>query len=151
MARGVNDIEQIKMACGFGIVVAYDGILLLLFILLSMLSISVEFTLYAGVPFVLVSFLILGYGEKIEKLFLSVIDNTENGKFQITSDMMNLLGSSKENFYQLLDYNNYKRQDKNKDIFFYTGEKKDGKKNKFINKINKKNNPFQKLMNLNLK
>ena len=39
MARGVNDIEQIKMACGFGIVVAYDGILLLLFILLSMLSI----------------------------------------------------------------------------------------------------------------
>ena len=72
MARGVNDIEQIKMACGFGIVVAYDGILLLLFILLSMLSISVEFTLYAGIPFVLVSFLILGYGEKIEKLFLSV-------------------------------------------------------------------------------
>jgi len=87
----------------------------------------------------------------LEKLFLSVIDNTENGKFQITSDMMNLLGSSKENFYQLLDYMNYKRQDKNKDIFFYTGEKKDSKKNKFINKINKKNNPFQKLMNLNLK
>ena len=87
----------------------------------------------------------------LEKLFLSVIDNTKNGKFQITSDMMNLLGSSKENFYQLLDYMNYKRQDKNKDIFFYTGEKKDSKKNKFINKINKKNNPFQKLMNLNLK
>ena len=72
MARGVNDIEQIKMACGFGIVVAYDGILLLLFILISMLSISVEFTLYAAIPFVLVSFLILGYGEKIEKLFLGV-------------------------------------------------------------------------------
>ena len=35
MARGVNDIEQIKMACGFGIVVAYDGILLLLFISVS--------------------------------------------------------------------------------------------------------------------
>ena len=87
----------------------------------------------------------------LEKLFLSVIDNTKNGKFQITSDMMNLLGSSKENFYQLLDYMNYKRQDKNKDIFFYTGEKKESKKNKFINKINKKNNPFQKLMNLNLK
>ena len=26
MARGVNDIETIKMACGFGIVVAYDGV-----------------------------------------------------------------------------------------------------------------------------
>ncbi len=72
MARGVNDIEQIKMACGFGIVVAYDGILLLLFILLSMLSISVEFTLYAAIPFVLVSFLIVKYGQKIESLFLSV-------------------------------------------------------------------------------
>ncbi|MDG2006713.1 MAG: ABC transporter ATP-binding protein [Thermodesulfobacteriota bacteirum] len=72
MARGVNDIEQIKMACGFGIVVAYDGILLLLFILLSMLSISVEFTLYAATPFVLVSFLIVKYGQKIESLFLSV-------------------------------------------------------------------------------
>tara|TARA_B100000579_G_scaffold63198_2_gene46518 strand:- start:80384 stop:82123 length:1740 start_codon:yes stop_codon:yes gene_type:complete len=72
MARGVNDIEQIKMACGFGIVVAYDGILLLLFILLSMLSISVEFTLYAGVPFLIVSFLIIKYGEKIENLFLNV-------------------------------------------------------------------------------
>ena len=72
MARGVNDIEQIKMACGFGIVVAYDGILLLLFILLSMLSISVEFTVYAAIPFVLVSFLIVKYGQKIESLFLSV-------------------------------------------------------------------------------
>jgi ABC-type multidrug transport system, ATPase and permease components len=69
MARGVNDIEQIKMACGFGIVVAYDGILLLLFILLSMLSISVEFTLYAGVPFVLVSFLILEISVKRLKNF----------------------------------------------------------------------------------
>ena len=72
MARGVNDIEQIKMACGFGIVVAYDGILLLLFILLSMLSISVEFTLYAGIPFLVVSFLIIKYGQKIENLFLNV-------------------------------------------------------------------------------
>ena len=72
MARGVNDIEQIKMACGFGIVVAYDGILLLLFILASMFSISVEFTLYAAIPFVLVSFLIVKYGQKIESLFLNV-------------------------------------------------------------------------------
>ena len=37
MARGVNDIETIKMACGFGIVVAYDGIVLLTFIFISML------------------------------------------------------------------------------------------------------------------
>ena len=33
MARGVNDIETIKMACGFGIVVAYDGIVLLIMLI----------------------------------------------------------------------------------------------------------------------
>jgi len=87
----------------------------------------------------------------LEKLFLKIIENTKEGKFQITSEMMNLLGSSKENFYQLLDYMNYKRPDKKKDIFFYTGDKKERKKTRFINKIDKKDNPFQKLMGLNLK
>ena len=48
MARGVNDIETIKMACGFGIVVAYDGIVLLTFIFISMFLISPIFTLYAS-------------------------------------------------------------------------------------------------------
>ena len=46
MARGVNDIETIKMACGFGIVVAYDGIVLLAFIFVCMFLISPEFTIY---------------------------------------------------------------------------------------------------------
>ena len=87
----------------------------------------------------------------LEKLFLKIIENTKEGKFQITSEMMNLLGSSKENFYQLLDYMNYKRPDKKKDIFFYTGDKKERKKTRFINKIDKKDNPFQKLMSLNIK
>ena len=36
MARGVNDIETIKMACGFGVVLVYDGVLLLGFIFISM-------------------------------------------------------------------------------------------------------------------
>ena len=36
MTRGVNDIENIKMACGFGIVLVYDGIVLLAFIFISM-------------------------------------------------------------------------------------------------------------------
>ena len=72
MARGVNDIESIQMACGFGIVVAYDGILLLVFILFSMMMISLEFTLFAALPFLIVSFLIVKYGQKIENLFLNV-------------------------------------------------------------------------------
>lgn len=78
MARGVNDIEQIKMACGFGIVVAYDGILLLFFILFSMFSISPQFTLYAGIPFLVVSFLIVKYGQRIENLFLNVQKSFSN-------------------------------------------------------------------------
>ena len=84
----------------------------------------------------------------LEKFFIKIIENTKQGKFQITSEMMNLLGSSKENFYQLLDLMNYKREDKKKDIFSYTGDKKIRKKTKFINK---NNNPFKKLMSLNLK
>ena len=31
---------------------------------------------------------------------------------------MNLLGSTKENFYKLLDLMNYKKKSKEKDIFF---------------------------------
>ncbi len=84
----------------------------------------------------------------LEKLFLKIIENTKQGKFQITSEMMNLLGSSKENFYQLLHLMNYKREDKKKDIFLYTGDKKIRKKTRFDNK---NNNPFKKLMSLNLK
>ena len=72
MTRGVNDIENIKMACGFGIVLVYDGIVLLAFIFISMFIISPEFTLYAAIPFVLMGFLILRYGDYIQKLFLEV-------------------------------------------------------------------------------
>ena len=39
----------------------------------------------------------------LEKLFLNIIENTKNGKFKINSDMMNLLGCSKENFFQLVN------------------------------------------------
>ena len=69
-------------------------------------------------------------------------------QFQITSEMMNLLGCSKENFYQLLDLMNYKREGKKKDIFLYIGDKKIRKKTKFINE---NNNPFKKLISLNIK
>ena len=86
----------------------------------------------------------------LEKLFLKIIENTKND-FQISSEMMNLLGSTKENFYKLLDLMNYKKKSKEKDIFFYIGDKKNRKKTQFMRKINRKDNPFQKLMGLNLK
>ena len=75
----------------------------------------------------------------------------EKNDFQVNSEMMNLLGSSKENFYELLNLMNYRKKDKEKDTFFYIGSKKNKRKNRFMNKINNKDNPFQKLQALNVK
>ena len=61
--------------------------------------------------------------------------------------MMNLVGCNKEDFYSLMLSMNYKKS-KEIDTYFYVGENK--KKNKFFN-INKKENPFNKLLTLNLK
>ena len=61
--------------------------------------------------------------------------------------MMNLLGCSKENFYKLMAYMNYKK-DKIVDTYVFIGERK--KKDKLI-KFDKKDNPFNKLLSLNIK
>ena len=61
--------------------------------------------------------------------------------------MMNLLGCSKDNFYKLMTYMNYKK-DKNEDTYIYQGEKR--KKNTYF-KFDKKENPFNKLLSLNIK
>ena len=60
---------------------------------------------------------------------------------------MNLVGCSKENFYKLMDYMNYKK-DVTADTYIYKGEKK--RKEKLI-KFDKKENPFNKLLALNIK
>ncbi len=62
--------------------------------------------------------------------------------------MMNLLGCSKENFFQLMNLMNYKKENTKEDLFFYKGSKKYNNKTKHINK---KDSPFKKLMSLNLK
>jgi ATP-dependent RNA helicase SUPV3L1/SUV3 len=82
----------------------------------------------------------------LEKLFIKIIDSTANRKFKINSEMMNLLGCSKENFYKLMAYMNYKK-DKAVDTYVFKGEKK--KKEKLI-KFDKKENPFNKLLSLKL-
>ena len=83
----------------------------------------------------------------LEKLFLKIIDNTKNKKFKINAEMMNLLGCSKENFYKLMIYMNYKK-DKAVDTYIFKGERK--KKEKII-RFDKKENPFNKLLSLNIK
>ena len=83
----------------------------------------------------------------LEKLFIKIIEKTNDKKFKINAEMMNLLGCSKENFYKLMSHMNYKK-DKTVDTYIFQGEKR--KKRKFI-KIDKKENPFNKLLSLNIK
>jgi len=83
----------------------------------------------------------------LEKLFIKIIDCTKDRKFKINADMMNLLGCSKENFYKLMTYMNYKK-DKVVDTYVFKGERR--KKEKLI-KFDKKENPFNKLLSLNIK
>ena len=61
--------------------------------------------------------------------------------------MMNLLGCSKENFYKLMTYMNYKK-DNTIDTYVFKGEKK--KKEKIL-QFDKNENPFNKLLSLNIK
>ena len=83
----------------------------------------------------------------LEKLFIKIIEKSKDGKFQINSDMMNLLGCKKENFFQLMGLMNYKK-DNTEGHFIYKGEKKDKKMKKFIKKTD---NPFKKLQSLSFK
>ena len=83
----------------------------------------------------------------LEKLFLKILENTKDKKFKVNAEMMNLLGCSKENFYKLMTYMNYKK-DKSIDTYIFRGEKKKSVK---IIQFDKKENPFKKLLSLNLK
>ena len=86
----------------------------------------------------------------LERLFLKIIENSKDGIFKIDSNMINLIGCSKENFYKLLELMSYKhtKKDGDKEVFFkYQPKNITNKKNKFAKKINK-NNPFEKLSEL---
>ena len=83
----------------------------------------------------------------LEKLFLKIMNNTKDKKFKINAEMMNLLGCTKDNFYKLMTYMNYKK-DKLADTYIFKGERK--KKEKII-RFDKKENPFNKLLSLNIK
>ncbi len=84
----------------------------------------------------------------LEKLFIQIIEKTKDGKFQISSDMMNLIGCSKQNFYELMGLMKYKKHNEKEDMFKYIGQRKKVDKRKTLAK---KYSPFTKLMSLNLK
>tara|TARA_Y100000590_G_scaffold381512_1_gene450729 strand:+ start:1220 stop:3712 length:2493 start_codon:yes stop_codon:yes gene_type:complete len=86
----------------------------------------------------------------LERFFLKIMENTKDGFFKIDSDMINLIGCSKDNFIKLLDLMEYKpKKIENSEEEFYAYKpkyiRKDKKKN--IKKDNK-DNPFEKLSEL---
>ena len=86
----------------------------------------------------------------LERLFLKIIENSKDGTFKIDSEMINLIGCSKENFFKLLelmDYKSKKNKDKKVEFFIYKPRLIKNERSK-INKKISKNNPFEKLSEL---
>ena len=86
----------------------------------------------------------------LERLFLKIIEVNKNGMFKIDSDMINLIGCNKENFFKLLnlmEYRSKKVVDSKEEFFIYKPKFNKKKKDKNSKKINK-DNPFDKLSGL---
>ena len=86
----------------------------------------------------------------LERLFLQIIENTKNGMFKVDSNMINLIGCNKENFFKLMKLMQYKQKKVENSLEEYFIYRPMYKKNKSI-KINKKlnkNTPFDKLSEL---
>jgi ATP-dependent RNA helicase SUPV3L1/SUV3 len=84
----------------------------------------------------------------LEKLFINIIDVTVDRKFKISSEMMNLLGCTKENFFMLMKLMNY-RKSKDSDTYYFFSNNKKNKDKATLNK--NKVSPFSKLLALNIK
>ena len=86
----------------------------------------------------------------LERLFLKIIENIKDGIIKIDSNMINLIGCSKENFYKLLELMEYKRKkikDDKEEFFIYKPRFSKSVKGKKDKKISK-DNPFGKLTEL---
>ena len=86
----------------------------------------------------------------LERLFLKIIEKTKDGIFKIDSDMINLIGCNKENFFELMKLMQYKQKtisENKEDFFVYQPKYKKNKKIKNITK-DKNSSPFDKLSEL---
>jgi len=83
----------------------------------------------------------------LERFFIKIIESNKNGIIKVDSNMINLIGCNKENFFKLLKLMDYraKKSVNNKQEFFTYKPKLI--KNKITKKVNdtNKNNPFEKL------
>tara|TARA_B100000809_G_scaffold39835_1_gene34819 strand:+ start:2045 stop:4528 length:2484 start_codon:yes stop_codon:yes gene_type:complete len=84
----------------------------------------------------------------LERLFIKIIENTKDKNIKLQPEMINLLGCTKENFLKLLVLMGYKYKERNKEIFF---QYKPFRKKVFekLKKVNKDDNPFNILNNVN--
>ena len=80
----------------------------------------------------------------LERLFLKIIENSKNKMFKIDSDMINLIGCTKENFFKLLKLMEYYPKKDKDEFFVYKPKFNKNKINKSSKKLSK-NNPFSKL------
>ena len=86
----------------------------------------------------------------LERLFLKIIENSKDGTFKTDSNMINLVGCSKENFFKLLELMEYRpKEKKKKEEEFFVYKPKLARNKKLIKKQKiDKNNPFEKLSEL---
>ena len=72
MAHAVNDINAVRMAMGFGFIILIDIVILGCASLIMMLNINPLLTLYALIPFPLITILSTRFGRLIHRLFEKV-------------------------------------------------------------------------------
>ncbi len=86
----------------------------------------------------------------LERFFLKIIENTKDRMFNIDSDMINLIGCNKEDFFKLLELMQYKRkniEESKEEFFIYQPQYIKNKQRKIVKKSNA-NSPFGKLSEL---
>ena len=86
----------------------------------------------------------------LERFFLKIIENTKNGMFNIDSDMINLIGCNREDFFKLLESMHYKRKTikgSKEEFFIYQPQYIKNKQRNIVKKSNP-NSPFGKLSEL---
>jgi len=86
----------------------------------------------------------------LERFFLKIIENTKDRMFNIDSDMINLIGCNKEDFFKLLELMQYKRkkiEGSKEEFFIYQPKYIKNKQRKIVKKSNA-NSPFGKLSEL---
>jgi len=86
----------------------------------------------------------------LERLFIIIMNSNIKNEIKLTSEMLNLLGCSKENFLKLIEKMSYKTFVKEKEIYFKYIKSKNKKKN-YDFSLNKKDNPFKILRNISFK